>query len=533
MNKNLTLFKNATIYIDADTKVKNLLVENGKVKAYDVDEKDYKGAKVIDLKGKFVYPGFCDSHVHLVEVGSILGAANLFGSVTSDQIAKKMAPVAKKTPKGKLVVGNGFYPKDYTAWSLEDLAKIDKATKGHPAVMFDQLGHNCIVNSEGMKKCGITTKTPVPIGGRMIIKDNKPSGMFMETGMLLVGNKLLKFLDPKIAKKGIKQLFDLWASTGYTAIVDLMGAPFGRIMNPEICMELEKEGKLPLRVNYRYTFFNLDEIDDALKYKSKSKNTDQVRFVGLKLFVDGAYSAGDAWTARKNLQGNNGLHCVYINDKYGKIFNIYRIVEKANNLGLNVHYHVQGDKAIGIVLDAIEKAKKKKGKLTSVHTLIHLAFPTDAQLKQIKRLSPHVNTTTQPGFWAVESASTRYYGDKAKGCYPAKKMMDMGISTGLSTDFSVSPLKLAPATEVMSIALTGAGDPKNHPPLTMRDIIKGFGEGSANTTGIDDAGKLEPGRWADFVVYDQDLYNVPAKKFTAKNPKVLATWVGGKQAYKA
>ena len=525
----LTLFKNASIYIEADKKAKNLLVENGKVKAYNVEPADYKGATVVDLKGKFVYPGFCDSHVHLVEVGSILGCADLLGCVTADQIAKKMAPLAKKAAKGQLIVGNGFYPKSYTAWSLDDLAKIDNATKGHPAIMFDQLGHNCIVNSAGMKKCGITAKTPVPLGGRVIVQDNKPTGMFMETGMLLVGNKLLKLLDSKIAKKGAKQLFDLWASMGYTAIVDLMGAPFGRIMNPEICMELEKEGKLPLRVNYRYTFYDLNDIDNALKYKNK--NSDQVRFAGLKLFVDGAYSAGDAWTTQKNLQGNNGLHCVYFNDKFGKIYNINRIVEKANKLGLNVHYHVQGDKAIGIVLDAIEKAKKKKGKLTSIHTLIHLAFPSDKQLKQIKKLAPYVNTTTQPGFWAVESASTRYYGDRAKKCYPAKKMMDMGISTGFSTDFSVSPLQLAPATKVMSIALTGAGDPKNHPPLTIKDLIKGFGEGSANTTGIDDAGKLEPGRWADFVIYDQDLYKVSAKKFTAKNPKVLSTWVAGKRVY--
>ncbi len=525
------IFTNATIYIDAERKINNLLVENGKVKDYYVDPAFYEDAKIVDLEGGFVYPGFNDSHVHIFEIGGFLGCADLFGCRTSDQIAEKVAELDKKLPEGEFFLGNGFYPDDYNAWSHEDLAKLDNASKNRPIFLMDQLGHNCIVNSYSMKKCGITAETPIPPGGLVVLENGTPTGMLRETAMLLASDTLFSLLKDDIIRKGAKQLFELWASMGYTSIVDLMGGPFGRIFRPELCMEMEKAGEVPIRINYKYTFYDLDEIDNCLKYKDKS--TDKVRFDGLKLFIDGAYTGGEAWTTWKNLEGGYGLNCVYCDDSQGEKYNIYRIVEKVNDLGLDIHYHIQGDKGIEVTLDAIEKALEKKGELTSVHTFIHVAFITEEQIKRIKKLSSHVNITTQPGFWAVEEEAVRYYGERGLSCYPAKQLVDAGVSVGFSTDYSVSPLELTSPTKVMNIAMTGAGDPKNHPPLTMKDLIKGFSEGSAATIGISDTGKLSCGYWADFVVYERDLYEVSAEELDTKNPKVLSTWVGGRKVYES
>jgi predicted amidohydrolase YtcJ len=295
-------------------------------------------------------------------------------------------------------------------------------------------------------------------------------------------------------------------------------------------MELEKEGLLPVRVNYMYTFFSLDEIEGAMQYVGK--DTEMVRFGGLKIFIDGAYAGGEAWTSWKNAEGGHGLWYVSTDDRQSKEYNINRIVEKVNDLGLNIHYHVQGDKAISAVLDAIENAKKNKGFLTSTHTLIHLAFPTDKQIAHMKRLAPHVVATVQPAFWQVEKDSVKYYGARAKFCYPIKKLIKAGISTGMSTDFSVSPLKLSAPTKVMNIALTGAGDPFHHKPLDLEAVIKGFTRASAATSPRRDIGTLEVGRMADMVVYDQDLYSVPKDEFNEDNPKVISTWIGGRKVRK-
>ena len=74
-NKNLILIKNATIIPVTSDKIENgaILIENGKIKEIGKEIDVPEGAKVIDAKGKFVYPGFIDgfTHLGLIEISSI------------------------------------------------------------------------------------------------------------------------------------------------------------------------------------------------------------------------------------------------------------------------------------------------------------------------------------------------------------------------------------------------------------------------------------------------------------------------------
>jgi predicted amidohydrolase YtcJ len=523
-------FTNGTIYLDAKRKVKNIVVKDRKVIAVDVKQEDYKDAAIVDLNGGFAYPGFCDSHVHPLEVGVIAGGVNLVDCETATEIAKKMAEVIKGMPKDAPLLGIGFYPKDYAAWSLEDLAIMDEVTGSRPILLIDKLGHNCIVNSATITLCKLTSKTVMPMGGSIVLQDDKPTGMLRESAMGIAGNLLFPLISDDVIYEGAKNIFDHWASIGYTGVVDLMGGPFGRLLKPDLCRKMEKANELPIRMNYMYTFAGLDEIDDALKLKDD--DTELVRFGGLKIFIDGAYSAGQAWTKDENLLGENGLYFVYSDDSYGEKYNLNRIVEKVNKIGFNMHYHVQGDQAICTVLDALDNAIAKQGKLTSIHTLVHIAFPTDEEIERMKNFNGHVVATVQPSFWEAESGNEKYYGDKDFKAYPAKKLIDAGISTGMSTDFSVSPIELAAPTSIMGIAMNGAGDPENHPPLTMESLIEGFTAGSAATTPFpNETGKLEVGYNADMVIYNKDLYSVTQEELSSDNPKVMSTWVGGRKTY--
>ncbi|MAE09299.1 MAG: amidohydrolase [Bacteroidetes bacterium] len=526
------LFTNGTVYIDEERKANNIVVKSGKVSAIGVDPEKYQNATIIDLKGAIAYPGFCDSHVHIVEVGIANGGIDLLNCATADEIAKKIAETINNIPKGGLIIGLGFYPNDYLTWSLDDLAKIDKVTGERPVVLIDSLGHNCIINSASIAISKLTSETPIPIGGKVVLQNGKPTGMLCESAMAVACNILFPLINDDLIKKGAEKTLAQWSSFGYTSIVDLMGAPFGRLLKTNICRVMEKENTLPVRINYMYTFASLDEIDGSLSLKDS--DTEMVKYGGLKLFVDGAFAAGQAWTKDKNLVGNHGLYYVYTDDSYGKQYNLNRIVEKVNDIGHNIHYHVQGDYAIDAVLNALDAAKAKKGKLTSIHTLIHIAFPTNEQIERIKNFNGSVVATVQPGFWEIEGETTKYYGNKANKCYPIKKIIDAGISTGMSTDFSVSPIELAAPSTIMGIAMTGAGDPDNHPPLTMKSLIKGFTVGSAATTNDEgNYGKLDIGYNADIVVYNKDLYTIAKDKLNKDNPKVISTWISGRKIYQS
>jgi len=526
------LFTNGTIYIDADKKAQNLLVKDGKVAGLNVQQEKHPAAVIVDLKGAAVYPGFIDSHVHLMESGTVFRlGADLVNCANVDAMVKRLAEKVKSIPEGGVVLGVGFSLHDYDKWSLDDLAKIDKVTGNRPAFLVDKLGHNAVINTVTMKLAGLTPATPVPVGGKVIVENGKLTGMIRESAMTLPWNAIFSRLDTKGMKEGTLQMLNHWASIGYAGAVGVMGAHGLRFMRPDLFVEMEKEGTLPMRINYCYTIFDLSDVDDAAKYRGR--DTDMVRFVGCKIFVDGAFAGGEAWTSWDNKQGNHGLQEVYTNDSRGKEHNLDRIVAKVEEYGMNMHYHVQGDMAIGAVLGALEKVRAQKGRIAGIHTLIHLGFPTDQQIDKMKQFEGKVVTTVQPGFWPVESDTAHYYGERAEEAYPIKKLVDSGLSVGMSTDFSVSPLEYAPAAVIMGVAATGGGDPKSHPPVSVRDVVHGLTVGSTRTTGKDDTGKLDLGYKADMVVYDQDLYAVAPEKFSKDNPKVLSTWVHGRKTYSA
>lgn len=524
-----TLFVNGVIYVDADRKVSNLLIRDGIVSGHDVDPAAFARAKVVDLQGAAAYPGFNDSHVHLVSMAvaqSILVPTP--GETDPHRIAEQIGAHCKKVTKGTPVMGYGFVLENYDAWYLADLARLDAATgEDCPVMIADQLGHSYIVNSAAMRISGLDGSTRNPPGGKIVKENGKPTGMLRETAGALVGNIAIFPLVPDSSvKPKVAALFETWAKMGYTSIVELMGGPMGRTMRPELLRELEREGALPLRINFAYTFFSLDDIEG---YRNAGEDSPRVRFSGLKLFVDGAAGQGGAWTSWLNRLNNNGLNAVRTDDSAGEQFNIYRIVDKSEQFDQDVHYHVGGDLAIDAVLSAIEAAQVRHGRLRGRHTFYHLGLVTDEQIARMKRLG--VVAGVQPSLhWEAQTAQTAfYYGDHAAGSYPYQKMRDAGITLAFSTDFASNSIDLSWPTEIMRVALTGAGDPVANPPLTMRDLIEGFTTGGYSTTRETNLGKLHIGYQADIVVYEKDLYSVPPEELSKDNPRVLSTWIAGKQ----
>lgn len=530
-----TLFLNGAIYVDADHKVANLLVRDGIVAGIDVNPEQYPWAERVDLGGAAAYPGFNDSHVHLITMavaGSILEPT--VGLEDPLAIAAVVGNRCEKEAPGTPVMGHGFKLEDYNDWTLADLAKIDELTGDTcPVMIADQLGHSYIVNSVAMQMSGIDDDTPDPPGGVIVRENGKATGMLRETAGALVGNAAIfsRVQDDRVKPYAI-QLLNLWAKMGYTSILDLMGGPMGRTMKPELCRELDQEGQLPLRINYAYTFFSLD---DMLDFDQTAEDSPWVHFAGLKLFVDGAAGQGGAWTSWLNTLGNQGLHAINTTDeedmKYGEQYNIYRILEKSEELGLDMHYHVGGDLAIEAVLSAIEAVQQQNGVLRGKHTLYHLGLITDGQIARMSALGDRVIAGIQPSLhWEyLKKGTAQYYGEHARGSYPYRKLRDAGVTLAFSTDYASNIVPLCWPTEIMRIALTGAGDPAANPPLTMRDMIEGFTVGGYATTREAGVGKLHPGYKADIVVYAKDLYTLKPEELGPNEPAVLSTWVEGRQ----
>lgn len=280
-----------------------------------------------------------------------------------------------------------------------------------------------------------------------------------------------------------------------------------------------------MRVNWCYTLFDVDGVDEAALLKGK--DTDLVRFYGGKIFVDGAYAGGEPWTTWEHSNGGFGLQQVYTDDSVGEKYNLNRIVLRAEELGLNMHYHTQGDRAIQAVLDALEYTKKKLGSIKQTHALAHVAFLTPEQMKLLAAYDGRVVVTVQPAFCKIEDNLTQFFAGHTNEAYQIKKMFEAGVTVGMSTDFSVSPIDMVSPAVIMEVGLTGAGNPEVYQSLSMEEMIRGFTDLNAKVCAHSDVGDLHVGKKADFLVVDKSFYGLTVKDLQSAPPKILETWVSG------
>jgi len=256
------IFTNGTIYINSGSAVTNLVVSGGAVAAYNVDPGSYPGASFVNLNGGVAYPGFHDSHDHLMEVGCVPPTAvNLSGCNNAAEIATNVAKHAQFVPAGKPVIGVDFsLAKLSNAWTLADRDLLNQAGGGHEVMLMDNLGHNCIVNSAVMTNYNITATSTVPLSGVIVAENGQATGLLKEAAMLLcVQDILSKMSDRDVFAETLLWL-KVWASFGYTSINDMMGLPGGRVMRPQLYAEMESQGVLPLRVNYALTIEPISKV---------------------------------------------------------------------------------------------------------------------------------------------------------------------------------------------------------------------------------------------------------------------------------
>lgn len=196
-NAELILQNGKIVTVDAKFTIQQAVaVKAGKITAVGSDDAVLKaergpGTKVIDLKGKTMLPGLVDAHVHATEAAlseyrGPLPPLNSFAAIRA-----YIAQQAEKTPKGQWIVVPRTFPTRLTELQMPTRELLD-SEKDHP-VLFDA-SYVVILNSYGLRKCGITRDTPDPPLGE-IAKDanGEPTGLLKNAPSLIVGLKRTQY----------------------------------------------------------------------------------------------------------------------------------------------------------------------------------------------------------------------------------------------------------------------------------------------------------------------------------------------------
>lgn len=229
-------------------------------------------------------------------------------------------------------------------------------------------------------------------------------------------------------------------------------------------------------------------------------------------------------------------------------------VKRFHTAGFTLHIHVIGDGSLKVALDAIEAARAADGISTQHDGLAHvqLAQPSDvarigkdhlyvaftyswafAEPQYDLTVIPFIEKVTGNSYAALHSPKSYY----EQNVYPFKGVKNAGGTLVAGSDAPVGTADPQPFVN-MALAVTRRlpGKPPESPEqaIAIRDVIDAYTINGARFLNRDqEAGSIEPGKSADFIVIDRDILALAdsGKADDVAGTHVLETWFQGKQVY--
>lgn len=491
------------------------------------------GAEMVDLGGRAVIPGLTDAHIHFEWYA--LGLADVDARTpTKEEALRRVAERAAQTPRGRWIRGYGWQQSAWPGGAFPSAADLDAVAPEHPVFLRAQSGHAGWANSLALRLAGISAGAPDPHGGR-ILRDQsgEPTGVLLEDAMELVTAAMPEATAEDVAAAMRPAFENAWRA-GLTGIHDFDGR------RCFVALQLLKErGELGLRVVKNIPVALLDEaVGLGLR---TGFGDDWLRIGNVKVFADGAL--GPRTAAMIEPYDGEPDNCgIVVTDKE----EIYEKASRASANGLAMTVHAIGDKANHDLLDVYETIRMEEAERNSKlqtpnskslrHRCEHvqLLHPGDyrrlGQLEVIASMQP-IHATSDMRM------ADQYWGARAAGAYAWRTQLAAGAVLAFGSDCPVEPLNplYGIHAAVTRRRADGSPGPEGWYPeqrLSVEEAVRGFTWGAAYAAGMEDRlGSLAPGRLADLVVLDRDIYTCAAMDIHAA--QVLATMIAGVWKYRA
>ncbi|WP_427969673.1 amidohydrolase [Altererythrobacter sp.] len=506
------------------------------VKAYIDDD-----TRVIDAEDHLLIPGFQETHLHLLVAAATISGLVLQQTDSPEDVARKLGEFAKAHPDRKAIFGSGLNSALIVSGEL-NRAILDAVVSDRPVVILGETNHNAWVNSKALEVAKITRETKDPDNGTYVRDANGEStGVIQGSPAHLPVIVATNAISSEAIAGAMPEMLNILSSFGFTGAID-MGFPLATEEGYQSLVDLDNEGKLPLRVSLAY-FVNsvaagdkvLATIDDFSKrFKSDHVWLDTVKIVG-----DGVVENRKAAFLEPYLDtGESGaltLPVDYMNN----------LVLKSARKGYNVVAHVVGDKGNRAILDAYEAARKAGHKDVNLSTT-HSWWVKPEDVPRWQKNNVFVQTT---GIWAFTRPSYLEALGKERfetEQFPYRSWEDSGAVVALGADYPATDggiNGLNPFNNIYSLLtrklappLIGnvAGTEEQLPPydqiMTIAEAVEGYTANGARMMGkFDEFGSITVGKKADMIVLSQNLFNIDVSD--VPKTMVLMTMMDGKVRY--
>lgn len=532
-----TVLVNGAVYtVDADrSRAQGIAIRDGIILAVGSDDEIRSLAgpetRVIDLHGRMALPGLHDSHVHPAMGGFALAGCNLEERDSVESILAAVAACHEQDGEGWLE-GHAFdlaqFGPDGPHRSL-----LDAISSERPIVLWASDGHNAWVNTVALERAGISAETEDPeLGVIERDPDGLPSGTLRETAQERVRRAM-----PKPAlEEAVEALARGIAHLNAYGITSFIDAWVGE-EDYRAYQALEQAGQLGARVltslAYESGFarHHGDEFERVLASRERFE-TGQVNHDSIKLFLDGVLE-GETAALVEPYVGMHGKRGDLILEEAA----LNEAVTRFDAMGLQVHMHAIGDRAVRAGLDAIEAARAANGRSDNRHHIAHLQLIHIDDIARFAELDTTANfqaAWAYPDEWIMELNLPVVGAERVQGMYPIASIAREGGRIVGGSDWNVStanPLEAIETAVRRQDPLAQEGPVLNeNERISLAAMIEAYTINGAWLMRQEDrVGSIEPGKRADIVILDRDLFEVPVSEISTVN--VVMTLFDGKVVY--
>ncbi len=516
-----TLDKNNTI-------VEAIAVYEGKIlatgKSSELTEK-YKDAKVIDLKGKTVVPGFIDAEANLMEFSKQLSLLDLRNARSVDEILAMIKERAKTSKPDEWIGGFGWDELKLSDKDLERLnySLLDGASTAQFIYLVNALGNTTWVNKKVLDLTKVTKDTPDPENGAIGFDDNNnPTGLFYESAQSLVINVLPQPSEQEVMSnitRGINELFKY----GITEINDANITEQGL----SVYKKMVDDNKFPIRL---YAMIpGKGPLFEKYVSSGPENYKDRINVKCVSLEYDGYFETQDA--AMENDYNEEPKRMTPFNDD----FDIKEMTKKANEKDFQISVKTVGDRALTQTLNAIESVNKEVKSKAGRTRLEYLEFVTPQDMQRIKQMEiiPSIRPEVTLADKFILNDIIKPENGQNLGLWNTLYKQNNVIISG--TDFpyhSISPLVVMYYLSSGLSLDTALNRVTNNTAqkLTVLEALKSFTVYAAFASFAEDVkGTLEKDKFADMVVLSDDIVSGDAAQLL--KAKILMTIIRGEVVF--
>lgn len=496
------------------------------------------GARVVDLAGGLLAPGFVDAHVHAVQGGLERIRCDLSEGTTRDDYLATIAAFAGSHPEVPWILGGGWAMAAFPG-GTPTAADLDAVVPDRPVFLPNRDHHGAWVNTRALEIAGIDAATPDPPHGHLE-RDaaGNPTGTLHEGAMQLVARHAPAD-DPDDYYRGLLEGQRYLHSLGVTGWQDAIVGDYAGMQDPgPAYLRAARSGELTAYV-VGALWWERDRGEEqvaTLVERRESYTHGRFRATSVKIMQDGVAENFTAAMTAPYLDRcghpttNRG--CTFVDAEALKGY-VARLAAE----GFQVHVHGIGDRGIRDALDAFEGAAR--GDLR--HQVAHLQVAHPDDVPRFAELGVVANLQM---LWAVlddqmVDLTLPFLGEERSGWqYPFGDLHRSGARLAAGSDWPVStPDPLAAIHVAVNRTTYGATGPEGTQPflpgqaLSLGTAFAAYTSGSAFANHRDDAGVLRAGAVADLVLLDRDPFAGGAGEVGAA--RVLSTWVDGVPVFEA